>query len=84
MLKKEELLSFIRRSKRRKEILELLLNQSFTATDIEKVTGVYKSHVSRTLLELKEQGLILCKNPNDRAFRYYKITSKGKKTLKLL
>lgn len=78
MLSKEELLSFTRRSKRRKEILKLLSNRSLTATDIEKTTGMYKSHVSRALSELKEQGLIECKNPNDRAFRYYKVSRKGK------
>lgn len=82
MLNKEELLSFIRRSKRRKEVLKLLLNQTSTATDIQKITGMYKGHVSRALLELKEQKLVECKNPNDRAFRYYKITAKGKRLLK--
>jgi len=81
MPNKEELLSFIRRSKRRKDILKLLLNQSLTATDIEKVTKMYKSHVSRALLELRKYELVICKNPNDRVFRYYKITNKGRQSV---
>ena len=81
MPNKEELLAFIRRSKRRKDVLKLLSNKAITATDIERQIGMYKSHISRAILELKDKGLVECKNPNDRAFRYYKITTKGKAIL---
>jgi len=52
-----------------------------TATDLENKTGMYKGHVSRALSELKNKGLVECKNPKDRAFRYYKITIGGLKVL---
>ena len=81
-MSKEGVLSFIRRSKRRKDILKLLLSKTLTATDIEKITKMYKSHVSRALIELKDKKLIECKNSEDRVFRYYKITSFGRKILK--
>lgn len=81
MPKREELLSFIRRSKRRSTILKLLSEKALTATDVEKITKMYKSHVSRAIKELSDKKLVYCKNPNDRVFRYYKATSLGKKIL---
>lgn len=43
---------------------------------------MYKSHNSRTLKELAEKRLIICSNPNDRAYKFYKITTLGKNILK--
>lgn len=42
---------------------------------------MYKAHVSRAFKELQEKQLIKCANPNDRNFRFYKLTDKGKKVL---
>ena len=42
---------------------------------------MYKTYTSRTLKELSEKNLIVCKNPEDRSFRFYKITKKGKEIL---
>ena len=84
MSKEVYLLAFIRRSKRRQDILKLLLNQNYTVVDITKQTGMYKSHVSRSLSELKERNLVKCLNPKDRAYRYYKITKKGREIISKL
>jgi len=84
MLNQAGLLSFIRRSKNRKQILKLLSKHKLTTTDIEKQTNMYKSHISRALKELDKEKLVQCLNPKDRAFRYYKITAKGSKVLKYL
>ena len=46
-----------------------------------KLTNMYKSHTARTLKELSEKDLIKCLNPEDRAFKFYKITSLGRKVL---
>ena len=51
---------------------------------IMKETGMYKSHTSRALTELTGKNLIFCKNPSDRAFRFYALTAKGKKILKAI
>lgn len=72
------LLSFVRRSKRRKQILEILTNKRLIAADIAKEIGMYKSHVARTLNELNKKKLIVCENPRDKAYRYYHITVLGK------
>ena len=40
-----------------------------------------KSMLSRTLKELLEQKLIICENPEDRSYKFYKISKKGKGVL---
>jgi DNA-binding MarR family transcriptional regulator len=76
-------ISFIARSKRRKEVLEILARvKKMSQPEIMKVCEQYKSHNSRTLKELKEKVFISCINPEDRAYKFYKITKKGKDALK--
>ena len=75
------LISFVASSKRRLEVLRILNRESKSQPEIMKLTGMYKAHTSRTLKELLSKKLILCRNPEDRMFKFYKITSLGKKTL---
>jgi DNA-binding MarR family transcriptional regulator len=77
------LISFIARSKRRKETLAILdKSKEKSQPEIMNLSGQYKSHNSRTLKELSEKGLIDCVNPEDRSFKFYKITKKGREILK--
>ena len=73
------IISFIARSKRRLEILKLLSEKEKSQPEIMKMTKMYKSHTSRTIKELLEKKLIICRNSEDRVFRFYKITAQGKK-----
>ena len=82
MKNKYELKSFILRSENRKNIIKELLKGNKTASDLVKVTGMYKSHVSRTLKELMEEKLIGCLNPKDREYKFYKLTNKSKEIIK--
>jgi len=75
------LISFVGRSKRRQEILQKLQERSMSQPEIKKLTGMYKTHTSRTLTELSEKKLITCVNPQDKAFKFYKITLLGKKAI---
>ena len=77
-----KIISFIARSKRRLEILKLLSEKEISQPEIIKITKMYKSHVSRTINELLEKKLIICRNPEDRVFKFYKITASGRKILK--
>jgi DNA-binding MarR family transcriptional regulator len=74
-------LAFVLRAKNRVKILETLKNNKLISKQIEEKTGIYKSHVSRTLKELISKDLVKCINPEDRNFRFYEITQKGKKVL---
>ncbi len=75
------IISFVARSKRRMEILKLLSEGEKSQIKIMKTTKMYKAHTSRTIKELLDKKLIVCKNPEDRAFKFYRITSLGKKVL---
>jgi DNA-binding MarR family transcriptional regulator len=71
-------LAFVLRAKNRIKILEVLKDNKLISKQIEEKTGMYKSHVSRTLKELISKDLVKCINPEDRNFRFYEITNKGK------
>lgn len=78
-----KLISFVARAKRRKETLNLLSKHAqLSQPEIMRLLDQYKSHNSKTIKELKEKGLIICTNPEDRVFKFYKITKKGKEVLK--
>ena len=63
-------------------VLVLCAASTFCFAQIEKETGMYKTHVNRTFRELKERNLINCKNPKDRYYQTYRITKHGKEVLK--
>jgi len=75
------LISLIAISKRRKQVLLELEKYTMSQPELRKITGMYKSHISRTIKELLSKNLIACRNPKDKAFRFYKITSLGKKVI---
>lgn len=78
---KSNSISFILRAKRRLEVLQLLKDGKKISAQLENETGMYKSHMSRTLRELQNKKLIKCINPKDRNFKFYELTSNGKKVL---
>tara|TARA_Y100000031_G_C7928336_1_gene251536 strand:+ start:238 stop:504 length:267 start_codon:yes stop_codon:yes gene_type:complete len=77
----KSLLSFILRGKNRISVLKTVSKDELVSAQIEEETKMYKSHVSRTLKELRKKKLIKCVNPKDRYFKFYKITNLGKKVL---
>lgn len=77
-------ISFVARGIRRKQILFLLEEKKLSQPEIKKITGMYKEHASRALKELSERKLISCINPEDVEFKFYKITSLGRKVVEYL
>lgn len=77
------LLSFVLRGERRKAIL-LCLNKPMIPKEIANSCNVSIHNVSKSLRELVDRGLIICKNPNDKFYRFYELTKKGKEMLKEL
>lgn len=77
------LLSFILRGERRKAIL-LCLNKPMIPKEIADSCKVSIHNVSKSLKELVDRGLIVCKNPNDKFYRFYELTNKGREILKEL
>ncbi|MEK6938480.1 MAG: hypothetical protein AABX04_05525 [Nanoarchaeota archaeon] len=76
------LVTFIKRAKNRKTILKLLSDHEKTQAELHHKSGLYRTHVRRTLLELEEKKLVKCLNPKDRICKLYKITKMGKEILK--
>lgn len=76
-------ISFIMRSKHRKDILELL-DKPKTPTQVTKDTELHFNSVSRTLIELEKKHLVKCLNPTQKLIRFYQITNEGKKLIKKL
>ena len=50
--------------------------------EISQKCNVSIHNVSKSLKELVDKGLIVCKNPQDKFYRFYELTNKGKELLK--
>jgi len=80
------IISFLLRGERRLKILKYLNNseQAKIPKKIAEDTKFSLSNVSNSLAELLSKNLIKCVNPQDKMFRFYIITNKGKESLKEL
>lgn len=78
------IISFLARSDKRVQILKTLVESDKIPSIISKEIGDSNHHVSKYLKNLKEKGLVVCLNEDDKRFRFYSITPKGKKYLKIM
>ena len=63
---------------REKALKVLVEHDVMTPKYIAKHCGIRQNHISFTLKELKEHGLVVCLNPEVRKGRLYQITSLGR------
>lgn len=77
------LLSFVLRGERRKAIL-LCLDKPRIPKEIADCCKASIHNVSKSLKELSDKGLIVCKNPQDKFYRFYELTKKGNEIIKEL
>lgn len=75
-------LTFVLRAKNRKVVLKALKSGRKTQAELHKITGMYRTHVRRTVNELISKGLIKCLNPKDRIYKLYELTKKGREILR--
>lgn len=78
-----ELVSFAKAGVRRR-CLSALESGPNTPSGISEKSGVHLSHVSRSLKELGDNGLVECLTPKATKNRIFRITDKGRKVLKAL
>ena len=78
-----ELVSFAKADVRRR-CLTTLESGPNTPSCISEKAKVHLSHVSRSLRELCDKGLVECLTPKATKNRIYRITDKGKKVLTAL
>ena len=77
------IISFLARSNKRVQILKSLSQGDKIPSFISKEIDDSSHHVSKYLTSLKEKGLIICLNEEDKRFRFYRITAKGKYYLEI-
>lgn len=76
-----DLISFVKSSNKRFQILSLLNDALSTPSDISKKLNIPISHVSSTLSELSERDLIVCLTPERRKTKLFATTKTGKSIL---
>ena len=76
-----DLISFVKSSDKRFQILSLLNETVSTPSDISKKLNIPISHVSSTLSELSERDLIVCLTPERRKTKLFETTKIGKSIL---
>ncbi len=72
-----EVFGRIAASEYRQLVFKALADHPQTPTQIANSIDRYQTHVSRTLRELEEMGLVECRNPNARKGRIYALTNNG-------
>ena len=64
--------------------IEEVMNENKIPSVISKDINDSSHHISKYLKTLKEYGLVVCLNENDKRYRYYSITPKGTKYLNIV
>lgn len=84
MVNKWELRGKVISSEYRKKVLMKLNEKVMMPNELRKNLDIKMSHISRTLKEIENMGLITCLTPELRKGKQYTITKQGKEVLKLL
>jgi DNA-binding MarR family transcriptional regulator len=79
-----DIISFIARARRRRRVLACLYDEVKSPKQIAKESKTSVSNVYRSLKELQQKGLIVCKTPDSYSFKYYSATMKGKEIIDFL
>ena len=78
MKEDKEIITLLKRSKKRQDVLKSLENEVKIPSKISKEINENNNHISKYLKSLKEAKLIKCLNESDKKYRFYSITDKGK------
>lgn len=80
MKNKEDMsiISLLARSKKRIKVLKSLEREDKIPSKISKDIDDNSNHVSKYLKTLKDVELVECLNEEDKRYRFYSITEKGK------
>lgn len=79
-----QIISLLKRSSKRVKVLESLEYENKIPTQISRDINDSSYNISKYLKVLKEYGLVICLNENDKRYRFYSITEKGEYYLNIL
>ena len=74
--------TFIKRGSNRLKLMKCLNDGKKTQAEIHKITGLYRTHIRRSIDELVSKKFVKCLNPKDRIYKLYELTEKGKNVMK--
>ena len=74
----------VNRSQYKLKVMKSLDGEVKIPSEIANDTEIFQNHISNTLRQLKEHGLIECINPEVRKGRLYRLTDKGDELVKNL
>ena len=77
-------LSYLLRGKRRQIVFLALESKPKTPKQLAKECNISISNISVSLAELVRTGFVKCITPNEKFFRFYELTEKGKEAAKQL
>ena len=72
-------LAYVKRTKNRQEIVNIIANTRKTPSEIREIMDVDFSLVSRALWDLRDNDIVICRNPEERIGRLYELTDTGLK-----
>lgn len=82
MIKLDEEIDYVNRSQYRLKVMKSLEGEVKIPSEIANDTEIFQNHISNTLRQLREHGLIECINPEVRKGRLYRLTDKGDELVK--
>ena len=74
-------ISFIKSSKHRPKILELISDEMLTPSEISRKTNIRLNHVSMYLSDLKTNDIVVCLNEDTKKGRLYTLSKLGKRAI---
>lgn len=79
-----DLIGFLKISPLRQQTLKVLKTEYLMPSEIARLTGMRTTQASGALIDLKERGLVVCRNETAHKGRIYQITDLGVEILDIL
>ena len=77
----DEDLKFVGRSKYRQKVMKSLEAYPKMPSELARDAEIANNHISNTLKQLAEHGLVECLNPEVRKGRLYRLTDRGEEVV---
>lgn len=74
-------MEYVKKSEKRVNVLKSLDGEVKIPSEIAEDAQILQNHISKTLRQLREHGLIECINPEAKRGRLYRLTDKGKRIM---
>ena len=77
-------IDYVKNSQYRIKVMKSLDGEVKIPSKIANDAEIFQNHISNTLIQLKEHGLVECINPEVKKGRLYRLTDKGEKIVNKL